>query len=299
MNTNKTLRVAEIQHFCMHDGDGIRTTIFFKGCPLNCKWCHNPETKKYTSQLLFYKNKCMGCKSCETVCQNKAHLVGLEHTILREKCTKCFDCVKICPTKALENCGVDYSIEELIKHIEKDVAFYGNNGGVTLSGGEPFSQGPFLIELLKACKKRGINTAVETCGYANFELIKSAIEYVDTFLYDIKDTNETRHKEYTGVSNKLILENLLLVDSLGAKTRIRCILVNGVNTTGEHYNNIGKLAKQLANCQGVEFIPYHAYAGTKAIFIGQEDNGNKAWIPTEAQIEEAKRVVKSYNVKVF
>ena len=299
MNTSKRLKVAEIQRFCMHDGDGIRTTVFFKGCPLNCKWCHNPETKESKSQLLFYKNKCIGCKACEAVCQNNAHSVGIEHAILREKCSACFECVKNCPTKAVEICGIDYSIEDLIKCIEKDVAFYGNNGGVTLSGGEPFSQGRHIIELLKECKKREINTAVETCGYANFELIKSAIRYVDTFLYDIKDTNEIRHKEYTGVSNKLILDNLFCADTMGAKTRLRCILINGINTTIEHYNRIGKLAQQLKNCQGVEFVPYHAYAGTKASFIGKEDNGNKEWIPSDEQIEEAKRVVKSYNVKVF
>ena len=122
---------------------------------------------------------------------------------------------------------------------------------------------------------------------------------MDTFLYDIKDTNEIRHKEYTGVSNKLILDNLFCADTMGAKTRLRCILINGINTTIEHYNRIGKLAQQLKNCQGVEFLPYHAYAGTKATFIGKEDNGNKEWIPSDEQIEEAKRVVKSYNVKVF
>ena len=241
----------------------------------------------------------MGCKACEAVCQNNAHSVGIEHTILREKCSACFECVKNCPTKALEICGIDYSIEDLIKCIEKDVAFYGNNGGVTLSGGEPFVQGKMVIELLKACKKREINTAVETCGYTNFELIKSAIEYVDTFLYDIKDTDEIRHQKYTGVSNKLILDNLFCADTMGAKTRLRCILINGINTTIEHYSRIGKLAQQLKNCQGVEFVPYHAYAGTKASFIGKEDNGNKEWIPSDEQIEEAKRVVKSYNVKVF
>lgn len=299
MNTNKRLKVAEIQRFCMHDGDGIRTTVFFKGCPLNCKWCHNPETKESKSQLLFYKNKCIGCKACEAACQNKAHLIGLEHTILREKCMECFDCVKNCPTKALEICGIDYSIQELIKQIKKDVAFYGDCGGVTLSGGEPFSQGKSIIELLKACKDCGINTAVETCGYANPDLIKLGIKYVDTFLYDLKDTDEIRHQEYTGASNKLILENLFLADRLGAKIRLRCILINGVNTEVEHYNRIGKLAQQLKNCKGVEFIPYHAYAGTKASFIGKEDNGNKAWIPSHQQIEEAKAVVKSYNVKVF
>jgi pyruvate formate lyase activating enzyme len=241
----------------------------------------------------------MGCKACEAVCQNNAHSVGIEHAILREKCSACFECVKNCPTKAVEICGIDYSIEDLIKCIEKDVAFYGNNGGVTLSGGEPFSQGRHIIELLKACKKREIDTAVETCGYANFELIKSAIRYVDTFLYDIKDTNEIRHQEYTGVSNKLILDNLFCADTMGAKTRLRCILINGINTTIEHYSRIGKLAQQLKNCQGVEFVPYHAYAGTKASFIGKEDNGNKEWIPSDEQIEEAKRVVKSYKVKVF
>lgn len=299
MNTNKKLRVTEIQRFCMHDGDGIRTTVFFKGCPLNCKWCHNPETQDSKLQLLFYEKKCINCKLCVASCSNNVHVIKKGHTVLRERCTACGSCVHECPTKALEICGEDYSIQELIKQIEKDISFYGNNGGVTLSGGEPFSQGQAIIELLKACKRRGINTAVETCGYTNFERIKLAMEYVDMFLYDVKDTDEIRHKKYTGVSNKLILDNLIIADGMGAKTRLRCILVNGVNTTIEHYNSIGKLAQQLKNCQGVEFIPYHAYAGTKAISIGKDDKGNKEWIPSNEQIEAAKRVVKSYNVKVF
>jgi len=293
MSIDFKLRVADIQRFCMHDGPGVRTTIFLKGCPLRCAWCHNPETQKGCRELLFYPNKCIGCGACADICRHDGHILGDMHRIERERCVLCEACIASCPSGALELCGTEMSIEELLTVTEKDRAFYGTTGGVTISGGEPFSQGERVIALLRACKARGISTAVETCGYADPAVLQAAVPFTDLFLWDIKDTDRVRHRQYTGVYNDRILENLSLVNGLGARIRLRCILVNGVNTDAAHYAAVAALARGITHLDGVEWMPYHAYGGTKAVFIGQEDNGRKEWIPEQKQLEEAKSITKA------
>lgn len=156
-----------------------------------------------------------------------------------------------------------------------------------------------IVDLLRECKDRGLSTAVETCGMVPYEVIAQAIPLTDLFLWDVKDTNAERHKKYTGASNRTIPENLIRADKDGAKTRLRCILVNGVNTEDEHYRNVASLAASLSHCEGVEFLPYHAYAGTKATFLGLKDNGVKDWIPTDEQVAEAKEILRSHGIFVF
>ena len=300
MNTELKLNVTEIQRFCMHDGPGVRTTVFFKGCPLRCAWCHNPETQRQKQELLFYPNKCIGCRLCEDVCSYGVHSFDLtaKHTLDRKQCAVCGRCVMQCPTCALELCGRPRSIGEILTVVEKDRAFYGDLGGITLSGGEPLMQGEAVIELLKACKERGLSTVVETCGYADEGVLREAARYVDLFLWDVKDTNDLRHKEYTGVSNKGILKNLAIVNGARARIRLRCILVNGINTDETHYQNVAELARGLVNFDGVEWIPYHAYGGTKAVFVGGRDTGREEWIPSHEQIRQAVRVLKDRGVAV-
>lgn len=270
----------------MHDGPGIRTTVFFKGCPLRCVWCHNPEMRRYEKELLFFKNKCIGCRLCER-CGNGVHSFGGEHAIDRERCVACGNCAAVCPSSALEICGSDMKIGEIIREVKKDAAFYGEKGGVTLSGGEPFAQSG-AAELLQRLKSEGLNTAVETCGYYD---VSEALPYTDLFLWDIKDTDEKRHKEYVGVSNAPIIENLLAADRKGARTRLRCILVNGVNTYITHYRRVAELVETLRNCEGADVLPYHAYGGSKATLLGMPDSGDAALIPDDEQITEAKSVI--------
>ena len=293
------LRVTEIQRFCMHDGPGVRTTVFLKGCPLRCAWCHNPETQKSSAELLLYSNKCIGCGACLDFCPQGAHIIKNQHVIDRAKCTLCTECAKMCPTGALEICGNKCTVTEILSVIEKDRAFYGNIGGVTLSGGEPFAQKESTVALLKACKEKGFHTAVETCGHVAPALLQKAAPYVDLFLWDIKDTDSARHKQYTGFGNERILENLSLINEMNARIRLRCILVNGVNADERHYSAIAELASKINNLDGVEWLPYHAYGGTKSVFLGGEDSGRKEWIPTPEQMEKAKEIVKSADVNLF
>jgi len=278
----------------MHDGPGVRTTVFLKGCPLRCAWCHNPETQKMSTEMLFYANKCLGCGSCVTSCPMGVHSLNDKHCMERQKCIACAICASQCPTGALEACGTDMSVEQILAVVKKDCAFYGETGGITLSGGEPFAQKEATISLLKACKEHSLTTAVESCGYVDTDILRAAIPFVDLFLWDIKDTNDQRHQQFTGVSNRLILKNLQMANEMQARIRLRCILVNGINTDVTHYKKLAEIAKSIHNFDGLEIIPYHAYGGAKAVFIGHEDNGKAEWIPTEEQIQDAKKHLGGY-----
>ena len=220
------MKVTEIQRFCMHDGPGIRTVVFLKGCPLRCKWCHNPETQSVNNEILFYPNKCIGCGACAGVCQNGAHTFAeTGHSFSRNLCAACMKCAQACCSKAITASHAEMTVDEIVAEIMKDMAFYGENGGVTLSGGEPLMNMAEAIELLKECKKRGVNTAVETSGFFDTAFLPELVPLTDCFLWDFKDSDARRHMEYTGVSNEKIVENLLTADSLGAETVMRCIMV--------------------------------------------------------------------------
>jgi pyruvate formate lyase activating enzyme len=187
---------------------------------------------------------------------------------------------------------------ELLEIILRDAPFYQNGGGVTLSGGEPFLQGEEALELLRLCKERGISTAVETCGYVSPALLEKAVPFVDLFLWDVKDTDDPRHLAYTGVSNKPIMENLRMVDSLGGKTRLRCILVNGVNTEEAHYTAIAELFHSLQNCEGAELLPYHPYGDSKAKAAGMASASHSEWIPSEETVLQGKNALLSQGVPI-
>lgn len=285
------LNVTEIQRFCMHDGPGVRTVVFLKGCPLRCAWCHNPETQDPSSELLFYSKKCIGCGICLS-CKNSVHsFEDGKHMINRNKCTACGECASNCPPSALQISGRRMKIPDMISAVSRDIAFYGESGGVTLSGGEPLFR-PGVVRLLCELKKAGLNTAVETCGYVSPDILQKAAPYVDTFLWDIKDTDPKRHEKYTGKSNALILSNLRLADSLHAKIRLRFILVNGVNATQKHYKASAEIYGSLSNPDLPEIIPYHAYGGVKSEFLGKEDLQKKDFIPTDEQINEFRKYLK-------
>ena len=283
----------------MHDGPGVRTVVFLAGCPLRCSWCHNPEGQSFDTEILFEAKKCANCGACAAACPTGAHsFTEGVHTFDRDKCTSCMKCTEVCCTKAPEPSAVDMTADEILAFVEKDRAFYGENGGVTLSGGEPLAHPREAIELLAECRKRNIGTAVETSGYFDASLLSELVPLVDIFLWDFKDSNDKRHKEYTGVSNERIKNNLLLADSMGAVSILRCITVKGVNAEKEHWEEIAKLWKSLSHSLYSELIPYHAMGGSKMLLLGKPDNGRADWIPTREMMNEAKEYLTALGVKV-
>ena len=201
--------IFNIQRFSVNDGPGIRTNVFFKGCPLNCLWCHNPESKSTKPDLGFIASKCIGCGHCLTQCPGHCHTMeNGEHVIDRSKCLACRACERFC-AGALEIMGREMTVDEVLGEVMKDEIFYKtSNGGMTVSGGEPMIQFPFITELLRAAKEKGLTCCMETCGFAAWARFEEIMPYVDLFLYDIKETDPARHREYTGADNALILENL-------------------------------------------------------------------------------------------
>jgi pyruvate formate lyase activating enzyme len=279
------INVSAIQRFCMRDGPGVRTTVFLKGCPLRCQWCHNPEAQSASPELLYYAKKCLNCQAC-LACEQGAHSFSEgRHHIDKSKCVSCFKCAGICPSSALQICGKVMTVEEICSEAEKDLAFYGESGGITLSGGEPLFQ-PAAVDLLFRCKEKGLNTVLDTCGYFPPELLAPAVAATDLFLWDVKDTDDARHKQFTGVSNKTIFENLRKADELGAKIKLRFILVNGVNSDERHYEKCAELCRSLTGGVKPEVIPYHAFGGVKSEFLMKSGSGRSEWIPTEEQLAQ-------------
>ena len=287
------LLVTKIQRFSTHDGPGVRTVVFLKGCPLRCKWCHNPETQSGRPQLFFSPQSCIGCGACTAVCPTGAHKLDVDvgHRFDVSKCGGCLRCTRVCPTGAAEPVGVAMRVEQIIEQALRDQAFYGKDGGLTLSGGEPMLQAEGCLALLRAAKEAGLSTAIETCGYFAENDVPELVAQTDLLLWDFKDSNAARHKAYTGVSNERILHNLFLADQSAQQIVLRCIMVKGVNMDEEHYNAIAQVQRELRSCIGVELIPYHAYGGSKMAQLGYSDNGNKDWIPDAAALRTAKETL--------
>lgn len=291
------LPVMKIQRFSTRDGPGLRTTVFLKGCPLRCTWCHNPESQSRKAEFFYTPTLCIGCGKCVSVCPNGVHsFCGGEHTLRRELCHGNGECCVSCPSEALEAVSREMSVEEILREVEKDVSFYDKTGGVTLSGGEPVLHGEKMLELLKGIKARKIGTAIETCGYFDEKYVIPLVETVDLFLWDLKDTNDERHKKNTGASPRKILENLFSVDKRGGKTVLRCIMINDVNTDVRHLDEIAKIFRTLKNCLRVEIFSYHHYGESKYRMLGKAYPGKKEWMVSAEKLKEICTYLKSRGV---
>ncbi len=264
--------ILSIERCSMHDGPGIRTTVFLKGCPLRCLWCHNPESQAFEAELFFLHERCRQCGACVAVCTLGCHGVGDgEHRIDRSACTACGRCVEACACGALEIKGRPATVAEVMNEVEQDRAYFdASGGGLTLSGGEPTAQLDFSRALLDAARAASIHTCVETAAIAPTERLIELARRVDLFLIDWKETDPARHRQYTGVDCGRIRENILSLDAAGAAILLRCPIVPGLNDRDDHFAGIAELAEALQHGQGVEVMPYHPMGSSKSRSLGRD-----------------------------
>lgn len=254
-----TATIFDIQRSSFVDGPGIRTTVFFKGCNMRCAWCHNPESQSPKKEMLFHKNRCINCGKCKEKCAYSLEI-----------CSFCEKCTIVCPSDAREICGKEYTVDALLTEILKDKVYYEQSGGgVTLSGGECMLKIDFLEILLKKCKENGIHTALDTAGHVPFEYFERVLPYTDLFLYDVKCFDTELHARYTGVTNKLILENLGRLLSLGTPMWIRIPVISGVNDTSEEMAKIRHFLATYGTPERIELLPYHALGEHKYEALGR------------------------------
>ncbi len=284
--------ISDIIPFSLHDGPGIRTTVFFKGCPLHCLWCHNPETQAFHPQNLYMPEKCVHCGGCETVCLKKQRNADGTWKRNASVCIGCRACEKICPTGANHVNGQFMTPDEVLRATIGDRIFYQTSGGgVTFSGGEPLSQGEFLYKTAKLHSEAGIHTILETSGFGKWEVLEAVMPYISTFYFDWKVTDPKLHHKMTGVDNLLIRSNLEHLNRAGADIVLRCPIIPGCNDTETHFRGIGRLTKELKQIRQVDVLAYHAVGNDKRKRMGLEPDGFRAddthkmiW---KAAIEEA------------
>jgi len=289
--------IFDIKRYAIHDGPGIRTTVFFKGCPLSCWWCHNPEGKEFRHELMVWPSRCINCRTCLAACPNAAIFLSSNSIITkRDKCQVCGTCTERCPASAREIVGKAVSVDDAMNEVEKDRAFYGETGGLTVSGGEPLAQPIFLHVLLDRCQDAGIHTTVDTSGYAEKEILTKISRKVDLFLYDLKIKDCTKHKLHTGVSNEPIIKNLKMLDRLGKQIIIRFPLIPQVNDTEDNITSMCELVSELRNVRGVNILSYHRLGIDKATRLGKvaRDCGNLS----NKRLNQSRKLIKTFGLTV-
>ena len=291
--------ILNTKRFEIHDGPGMRTTLFLKGCPLRCKWCHNPESYKKAPELAYYSHKCISCGMCVSACPKGAHTVnGGVHEFDKSKCVACGKCEEACPKEALFLFGKTVSASDILPALLEDKIFFdGSNGGVTISGGEPLMQHEFTAELLKLLKENGVHTALDTCLYASRESLDAVLPYVDIFLIDIKAIDKDVHKECTGVTNEIILDNLRYIDSLGKAYEIRIPYVPSQNSM--EIEKIADFITTLENADRVKLLAYHDLSRTKYSALEMEYTMGDTAVPTKDEYEVAFEILKSRGINAI
>jgi pyruvate formate lyase activating enzyme len=315
MNAPITGKVYDIQGFSIQDGPGIRTTVFLKGCPLRCPWCHSPESQLFQSQLSWLSMRCVGigkCGSCLNACPNQALSPGkiVKHAVTQEdiqhvqiewgRCASCGACAAVCYPKALTICGVDYTVDDLTERVSKDIPFYDNSGGgVTISGGEPLCQPDFTLQFLMRLKERGIRTALDTTGYVRYDIFERVLPYTDLFLYDLKHMNGDDHQTVVGVRNELILENAQRLARDGGKMQIRIPVIPQFNDSPEVIRAAGAFCQSLGSAVTmVQLLPYHNLGVMKYARINDAKPALEALPPSDEKIAALKRILEEFELPV-
>lgn len=282
-----------IQRYSLHDGPGIRTIPFFKGCPLACKWCSNPESQRPQPELMFKKSDCIRCGKCIDACKQRAISADNPFFIDRERCIQCGDCTRVCPTQALEMKGKRMTVSEVMRELQKEENLYRRaGGGVTLSGGEPLAQPEFARELLKACKEKGWHTAIETTGFTSKAVIEDVFPWVDLALTDIKAIDPRVHEQNTGVNNRQILENLIRISFI-TKTIVRIPVIPGVNDNAQEIRSIAEFARLMSGVDTLHLLPYHAFGENKYHLLGRIYPLSAAKTHSPEKMDTLKNVVES------
>jgi len=291
--------IFDIQRFSIQDGPGIRTTVFFKGCPLTCWWCDNPESQSPLPQLIYMAHLCQRCYKCVEVCPNRAVQVRSDGSlgIDRGLCQACGRCVEVCLAEARHISGRMMTVGEVVEIVRRDAPFYRNSGGgVTASGGEATSQPIFLSNLFQECQKRGYHTALDTCGYVKWEVLEPILAHVDLVLFDVKHTDPELHKKLTGVSNELILENARRIVAKGVTLILRVPLIPGCNDSEQNIRDIARFALELGSVE-VNLLPYHKFGLKKYEALGLEYKLRDAEALKEEEVEAFTRLIQSYGVR--
>lgn len=316
MDNEKIGKIFDIQRYMVHDGPGIRTGVFLKGCPLRCLWCHSPESQALEDEIAWFEIKCIGlanCGRCLQVCPTGALTKGpkifskfekKEIQVIdfnRNKCNKCGLCTQVCPSKALYLTGKDISVDEIMEIIEKDRLFYRrSNGGVTVSGGEPMVQYKFVKELLKECKRRRLHVCLDTSGYAKWEHYEEVLEYVDLVLYDLKHMDTLQSQRLIGAPNELILENAKKMAKAGVAMQIRIPVIPGYNDSEENIRATGQFCSSLGSAvKLVQLLPYHRLGASKYVRLGKKYALEDLKPPSREHMNLCKEIIESYGLEVI
>jgi pyruvate formate lyase activating enzyme len=293
--------IFDIKKYSTNDGPGIRTTVFFKGCPLRCPWCHNPEGQSFLPELIIRASRCLpGCSECLAVCE-PGTLSKTEGSPVLDltTCTVCGKCSEVCPTQAIELVGRRLSAGEVMAEIEKDRVFHEESqGGATFSGGEPLAQADFLADLLTRCREGGIHATVDTCGYAPPEAVEKVEDKADLFLFDLKIIDEKKHDDVTGQPNRMILENLRRLAGLGKKIVIRLPLIAGVNDDDENIRQTADFLVSLGTVADISLLPYHKLGREKYTGLRKKNRGLHFAPPSEERLKEIQETLESRGFRV-
>jgi pyruvate formate lyase activating enzyme len=292
--------IFDIKRYAINDGPGIRTAVFLKGCPLDCWWCHNPEGQSGRPQLMFRSNRCKSSQACLDLCPQEAITWNEGPVTNWDACDTCGKCAEVCFAGAREIIGRDMSVDQLMAELSRDIPFYDQSGGgVTFTGGEPMQQKDFLEEALLACKELQIHTTVDTCGHTSWDNFREILPHVNLFLYDVKLINADKHKEYTSVPNRLILDNLHKLSSAAAHIIVRIPFIPGINDDEDDLRLCGSFLATLPYLNGVELMPYHEIGVAKYQALGMRYRLENTIAPTKEHIVAVEDLFSSYNLPVI